>query len=103
MLVDPGLPRKSLAVAAKHRVSNEETSHHLNRLKSLPRQGSLIRSTTHGAAAVWAKVIDSFPDEPFKYVLNAAHDTLPHNTIFHLLKKACDLFPLCASNRPQFL
>ena len=79
MPVDPGLPRKSFAVAAKYRVSNEETNHHLNRLKSLPRQGSLICSTTHGVAAVWAKVIDSLPNEPFKFVLNAAYDdTLPN-------------------------
>ena len=38
--------------------------------------------------------------EPFKFALNAAHDTLPHNANVHLWKKkTTDLCPLCGEHQ----
>ena len=56
----------------------------------------MIRFTTPNTITIWAKAVQSLPEEPFTFVLNAAHDTLPHNANLHLWrKKASDICPLC--------
>ena len=96
MQEDPSQSRKALATAAKRRVSDEDEETRLHNLQSLPRQGHLIRSSNPNTATCWAEAVQSLPDEPFKFILSAAHDTLPHNANLHLWgKKASDACPLC--------
>ena len=47
---------------------------------SLPRQGELMRCASNPAAAVWAKAVAGLSSGSTKFVLNAATDTLPHNS-----------------------
>ncbi len=58
----------------------------LDSLKSLPRQGQMLRFATPEAAPIWAKAIQSLPQRVFKFALNTAHGTLPHNSNLHLWK-----------------
>ena len=60
---------------------------HDSQLQSLPRQGHMVRSFPPDMPAVWAEAIQRLPDEQFKFALNAAHDTFPHNANLHLWKK----------------
>jgi len=56
----------------------------------------LIRSSNPNTDTCWAEAVQPLPDEPFKFILNAAHDTLPHNANLCLWrKKASDTCPLC--------
>ena len=48
-------------------------------LCDLPRQGYWARSLSPQSADVWATALRSLPEEVWKFALNAAHDTLPHN------------------------
>ena len=79
MQQDPSLSRKALRVAAKRSVTKEDDHARLSQLQSLPRQGHMVRSFPPNMPAVWAKAVQGLLDEQFKFALNAAHDTLPHN------------------------
>jgi len=94
---DPGMSRRTLKVAAKRAIAEEENHTRLSEVQSLPRQGHMsCTATASGAASIWADVIKQLPDEQFKFSLNAAHDTLPHNSNLHLWgKKDDDICPLC--------
>ena len=87
MQEDPSRSRMALAATAKRQVSDEEEEARLHNLQCLPRQGHLIRSSNPNTATCWAEAVQSLPDEPFKFILNAAHDTLPHNATLHLWRK----------------
>ncbi len=80
---DPSRPRKALLKAAKRQVTDEDDDNRLTELQSLPRQGHMIRSTSPDTASIWATAVQSLPEDSFKFVLNAAHDTLPHNANLH--------------------
>ena len=96
MQQDPSLSRKALRVAAKRSVTKEDDHARLSQLQSLPRQGHMARSFPPDMPAVWAEAVQRLPDEQFKFVLNAAHDTLPHNANLHLWKKKDhDTYTLC--------
>ena len=102
MQEDPSRSRKALLTAAKRRVSSEDVR--LTGLQSLPRQGHMIRATTPDTATIWAKAVQSLPDDSFKFALNAAHDTLPHNANMHLWgKKASDTCPLCQEDHQNLV
>ena len=104
MQEDPSCSRRALVAAAKKRVANDEKEARLTDLRNLPRQGHMIRSTTPNTATIWAKAVQSLPEEPFKFVLNAAHDTLPHNANLHLWrKKASDTCPLCREDSQNLI
>ena len=96
MQQDPSLSRKALRVAAKRSVTKEDDHARLSQLQSLPRQGHMVRSFPPDMPAVWAEAVQGLPDEQFKFALNAAHDTIPHNANLHLWKKkdhdTCTLF-----------
>ena len=57
MVEDPGTSQKALLSAAKGRV--DESMPSLNRVKSLERQGEMLRATTPDLATIWAKAIQS--------------------------------------------
>ncbi len=39
----------------------------------------MIKSSKEGAAEIWAQTLNTIPENEWKFVLNAVHDTLPHN------------------------
>ena len=54
--------------------------------------------------AVWAEAVQGLPDEQFKFALNAAHDTLPHNANLHLWKKKDhDTCTLCGDDHQNLV
>ena len=80
------MSRKILNKAAKVKVMKEDDQLRLCELQSLPRQGHLIRSAPPDVPAIWSEAIQGLPDEQFKFALNAAHDTIPHNSNLFLWK-----------------
>ena len=100
MVEDPGTSRKALLSAAKGRVNESDNVARLDQLKSLERQGQMLRATTPDTATIWAKAIQSLPQEQTKFALNAAVDTLPHNSNLHLWrKKESDSCLLCGERQ----
>ena len=87
MIDDPSFTRKTLRVAAKRKCREEDDTTRRDHLLSLPRQGELSRTATPASAKAWAEALVSLPPEPFKFALNASHDTLPHNSNLCLWKK----------------
>ena len=84
-------------------VRSEDSHGRLQQLQDLPRQGHMIRSSTPTSATLWAEAVQHLPDDKFKFALNAAHDTLPHNANLHMWgKKGCSTCPLC-QKEPQTL
>ena len=95
--LDPSMSGKALRIAAKRQVAKKDDQARLSELQSLPKQGDLSHLATPTAAAtIWVDVVQGLPDEPFKFALNAAHDTLPHNANLHLWgKEEQDTSPFC--------
>ena len=103
MQEDPAQTRKALTKAVKARVSEDEVTTRVAELEGLPRQGHMIRTCKNGEADVWTQAIQQLPEEAWKFALNAAHDTLPHNANLHLWgKKPSNTCPLC-NKEPQTL
>ena len=99
MVEDPSQRRKALLKAVKNRVSYSDANRRKSELLALPVQGLLFTIITilgTGPTTIWTDAIRSLPNECYEFVLNAAHDTLPHNSNLHLWKKkpnpSC---PLC--------
>ena len=84
---DPGHTRKTLSVAAKRIVKSEDNGVRLEELKALPQQGQLARTATAESATILAESLKALPSQDLKFVLNAMHDTLPHNANLNLWKK----------------
>ena len=74
---DPSRTRKALRIASTRKVKIDEDESQLENLKSLPRQGQMMRITTSEATSTWAKSIQSLPRHVFKFALNATHDVPP--------------------------
>jgi len=87
MVMDPDFSRKSLTTRVKGYVQTTDDDDRLTSLQTLSKEGQLNRLLTPQAAEIWAKVVESLPDEILKFALNAALDTLPHNANLHLWKK----------------
>lgn len=103
MQEDPSCTRKALTKAVKARVAEEEVTTRVAEVQDLPRQGHMFRSCEEEAADVWALAIQQLPEGAWKFALNAAHDTLPHNANLHLWgKKSSLVCPLCKAE-PQTL
>ena len=90
MAEDPGAPRKVLLSATKDRVNESDNMTRLDRVRSLEKQSEMVRATTLDTATIWAKAIQSLPQEHMKFALNAAVDALPHNSNLHLWRKETD-------------
>ena len=81
-------------------VSEEVNSALISDLQGLQRQGQMSRRTDPICAPIWARVVQTLPDEQMKFALNAAVDVLPHNANLHLWKKREDSScPLCHENQ----
>ena len=61
---------------------------------SLEKQGQMMSNILTDAAPLWARVVQSLLPEQVKFALNAAVDTLPHNSNLHLWKES-NACPLC--------
>ena len=55
---------------------------------SLPHQGQLMRDTPESAAEIWSTAVSNLPSGSMKFTLNAATDTLPHNSNLALWRKS---------------
>ena len=96
MMDEPSRTRRALQIASMRKVKMDEDENRLENLKSLPRQGQMMRITTPEAASTWPKSIQFLPQHVFKFALNATHDVLPHNSNLHLWKKhSSSSCPLC--------
>ena len=65
--------------AAKRATQQAEDVRRETELKSLEKQGQMMRTATLDGANLWSKAVQSLPVEQMKFTLNAAVDTLPHN------------------------
>ena len=72
--VSPGGSRKSLVRISKVLVSEEVNSALISDLQGLQRQGQMSRRTDPICAPIWARVVQTLPDELMKFALNAAVD-----------------------------
>ena len=98
--VSPGGSRISLVRISKVLVSEEVNSALISDLQGLQRQGQMSRCTDPICVPIWARVVQTLPDEQMKFALNAAVDALPHNANLHLWKKREDSScPLCHENQ----
>ena len=80
MAEEPGISRRALVNRSKAKVREEDATKKCEHAESLPRQGQLMRMTEAGATEVWSDAVNSLPSESLKFALNAASDTLPHNS-----------------------
>jgi hypothetical protein len=81
---NPDFTRKSLSNGAKLLVEEETYEGKRSHLLSLEREGQMFRSASPDAAELWGSTLVQFSDDPRKFALNSALDTLPHNANLHL-------------------
>ena len=100
LVLDPGRTRKSLSTAAKRITQEVDDSKRQAELKSLEKQGHMMREVAPDGAYIWSKAVQTLPAEQMKFALNAAVDMLPHNANLHLWKKKPnDSCPLCGERQ----
>ncbi len=100
----PSCTRKGLTSAGRNAVVKQEITSRMSTVLNLPRQGGMIKSSKEGAAEIWAQTLNTIPENEWKFVLNAAHDTLPHNANLHLWgKKETPICPLCKKEKQTLL
>ena len=80
IVANPGTSRKALMDQAEKAVKATETAERLHHPKGLSSQGELHHLVEEDAAALWSETIQQVPPECFNFALNAAQDTLPHNS-----------------------
>ncbi len=100
----PSCTRKGLTSAGRNAVVKQEITSRMSTVLNLPRQGGMIKSSKEGAAEIWAQTLNTIPENEWKFVLNAAHDTLPHNANLHLWgEKETPICPLCKKEKQTLL
>ena len=100
MMMDPDFTRRSLTARAKGYVQAADDVDRLDNRQRLEKEGQMSRLSTPQAAEIWAKAVESLPDEIMKFSLNSAVDTLPHNANLHLWKKKeSSSCPLCGEKQ----
>ena len=87
MVEDPSRSRKTLLAAVKRRIQEKDRSDRLSKLEKLEKQVQMIASVEENEIEIWANTVQSLPAQQMRFVLNAAVDTLPHNTNLHLWGK----------------
>ena len=80
MAEDPGVRRKTLAKRVKNNISMDDATSRREQAESLPQQGQMLRDSSPVADLIWASAISTLSSEVMKFALNAATDTLPHNS-----------------------
>ena len=98
MQEDPGASQKTLAARAKDKVTQMDSSAHLQHCRSLTVQGQTARQFEDRAAELWAQTVLTSPDHVL--ALNAVTDTLPHNVNLSLWgKKPTAKCQLCSERQ----
>ena len=92
---DPGASRKSLLKKAKAHVATCDKERRLEHARSLQHQGQLLHATDQKAAGIWPSSVLQLPPEVMKVSMNAAQDTLPHNTNLAMWKRKENLSDEC--------
>ena len=92
---DPGARRRTVMQRAKTLVVTEVAGQRLDHAKSLTKQGQLHSLVDEDAAALWSEVVQKLPPECLKFVLNAAQDTLPHNSNLSVWRREAGLSAQC--------
>ena len=77
---DPGATKKSLVKKSKKYVDLCDKERRLEHARGLEHQGQLLRATDQKAAEILSSAVLQLPPEVLKFSLNAAQDTLPHNS-----------------------
>ena len=91
----PGAPRRKVVACAKLAEVRKQTTQRLLHSTSLRVQGQLLRIVSEEAASAWSECIQALPSSRFKFALNAAQDTLPHNANLALWRKNHDITDSC--------
>ena len=100
--MDPSQSRKTVTVAAKSEMTKNDEDRRISEMHSLPYQGCMWWSLDHNSGDIWAQAVQSLPERVFKFALNVAHDTLPHNTNLHIWqKKPTNQCPLCKEDNAE--
>ena len=80
MADDPSMSRKGLVQKAKGLLAVEDADTRLKHVTSLPHQGQLLCSFLNSSAEIWSAAVGNLSSAALKFILNAATDTLPHNS-----------------------
>ena len=102
MVEDPSRNRRAPTMAARSRVTFSDAGRHKSEVLALPTQGLLFTTLADQSAVIWADAILTLSSECLKFLLNAVHDTQPHN--HHIWKKnpnaSC---PVCGFQRQTLI
>ena len=85
--MDCDFTRRSLTARAKCYVQAADDDDQLDNLQRLDKEGQVSRLSTPQAAEIWAKAVESLPDEILKLSLSSGANTLPHNVNLHLRER----------------
>ena len=100
MAQDLGESRDVLGRRAKLLLTAEDSASSLKHAKSLPQQGELLRDTPDAASArIWSAAVENLSSAVTKFILNAASDTLPHNSNLSLWGRVPRVCPLCGQQQ----
>ena len=91
----PGASRKTTVACAKLAETRLQTENRLKHSVALNVQGQLFRLVDEIASTAWSKATQLLSSPLFKFALNAAQDTLPHNANLALWRKNQSLSDRC--------
>ena len=77
---DPNANKRTLTRRTKAAIMEEDTERRLRHARGLEHQGQLLRATDDKAAEIWTSAALQLPPLVLKFCMNAAQDTLPHNS-----------------------
>ena len=87
----------------KNLVATRDTEQRLDHTKSLSSQGQLHHLVNSDADTLWSEVVQKLPPECMKFALNAAQDTLPHNSNLSVWRREAGLCKLCNREKQTLL
>ena len=99
MANDPGASKRSLLKRAKFKVALDDADTRADHAKAVPKQGQLLKEGSDVSAQIWAAAVSDLSSEKLKFALNAATDTLPHNTNLALWRGLDDSCRLCGERQ----
>ena len=91
---DPGAKQGTLEAHQKH-CGDKGYGETLDHAISLATQCQLHHLVENDAATMWSEVVQKLPPERMKFALNAAQDTLPHNSNLALWRRDAGPSSLC--------
>ena len=80
MAENPGAHRQVLLKHVKNTANVEDATSRRKQAEALPLQGQMLRASNLTADGIWAVAVSKLGSEAMKFALNAASDTLPHNS-----------------------